>query len=204
VTDTDEALDVDLDAWDAWSPSEAAHHLARLEAPWYVSAGWALDLFLGEQTREHDDLEIGVPSHRFPEVREVLFEFELVVIGGGKAWPLSPRSLARHHQTWVRERPTGVWRMDLFRESWNDDAWTFRRHPRVRLPAAAVTASTDDGIPFLQPEIVLLYKAKASRPKDEQDFVTVLPHLDAQRRAWLRDALALVHPGHRWLDELVS
>ena len=62
-----ESIDVDLDAWDSWTPREAALHLARLEAPWYVAAGWALDLVLGRRTREHDDLEIGVPAHRFAE-----------------------------------------------------------------------------------------------------------------------------------------
>ena len=84
-----EPLDVDLDAWDAWSPHEAARHLEELAAPWYVTAGWALDLFLGAQTREHDDLEIGVPSQRFAEVREALAGFEFVVIGDGKAWPMT-------------------------------------------------------------------------------------------------------------------
>ena len=45
-------------------------------------------------------------------------------------------------------------------------------------------------------------KANASRPKDEIDFATTVPHLDAAQRAWLREALALVHPGHRWLEVL--
>ena len=76
-------LDVDLEAWDAWSPHEAARHLETLTAPWYVAAGWALDLFLGRRAREHDDLEIGVPAHRFAEVRAALAGLEFVV-GDGK------------------------------------------------------------------------------------------------------------------------
>jgi Aminoglycoside-2''-adenylyltransferase len=66
---TPESLDVDLGAWDAWSPREAARRLERVAAPWYVIAGWALDLYLGRQTREHDDLEIGIPADCFPEIR---------------------------------------------------------------------------------------------------------------------------------------
>src|ERR1022692_1658302 len=29
-------------------------------APWFVSGGWAIDLFLGEVTRQHADIEIGI------------------------------------------------------------------------------------------------------------------------------------------------
>jgi len=35
-----------------------------------------------------------------------------------------------------------------------------------------------------------------------QDFDTVLPSLDAAQRAWLRAAIAVVHPGHPWLERL--
>ena len=203
----DEALEplaLDLDAWDAWTPAEAARHLADLTAPWYVAAGWALDLFLGAQTREHDDLEIGVPAHRFAEVRAALGEFELFVVGDGRAWPMTDSSLALHRQTWLRERAGSPWRVDVFREPWTGDVWICRRDPQIHLPSARLIARTSDGIPYAQPEVVLLLKASAVRPKDDADFVNVLPHLDARRRSWLRDALRLVHPGHRWLEPLES
>ena len=196
-----EPLDVDLDAWDPWSPAQVAEDLAGVTAPWCVAAGWALDLFIGHQTREHHDLEIGVPSHGFAHVQEALAGFEFVVIGDGKAWPLTDDSLARHRQTWVRE-PNGPWRVDVMREQWDGDTWICRRDPRIRVHAASLISRTADGIPYLQPEVVLLLKAKAARPKDELDFAAVLPHLDGSRRLWLRDALALVHPGHPWLESL--
>jgi hypothetical protein len=59
-----QAFDADLVEWDAWRPEEIARRLAGVGAPWYVAAGWALELFLGEQRREHEDLEIGVPAAR--------------------------------------------------------------------------------------------------------------------------------------------
>jgi hypothetical protein len=197
----DEPLDVDLDAWEAWSPSEAARRLSALTGPWYVAAGWALDLFLGRQTREHDDLEIGIPAQRLPELRETLDGFELVVVGGGSAWPTTDATLAAHHQTWVRE-PGGPWRVDVFREPWDGDTWICRRDSRIRLPRDRLIAYTDDGIPYAQPEVVLLFKSKEPRDKDERDFAIVLPHLDAGRCAWLRHALDVVHPGHPWLGTL--
>ena len=197
-----ESLDVDLDAWDAWSPREAAENLAGVGAPWCVAAGWALDLFLGAQSREHDDLEIGVPAQRFAEVREALGDLEFVVIGGAEAWPMTESTLSTHHQTWARECHGGPWRVDVMREPWDGATWIFRRDSRIRLEAASLRSRTADGIPYLQPEVVLLFKAKAVRPKDEMDFAAVLPHLESSRRLWLRDALTLVHPEHPWLESL--
>ena len=113
-------------------------------------------------------------------------------------------TLSTHHQTWVRERNGGRWRVDVMREPWDGNTWICRRDPRIRLQAPSLISCTADGIPYLQPEVVLLFKAKVVRPKDEMDFATVLPHLDARRRSWLRDALTLVHPGHAWLESLES
>ena len=50
--------------------------------------------------------------------------------------------------------------------------------------------------------IVLLFKSKEVRPKDQNDFDAVLPLLDARRRQWLADAIRHVDPTHRWLPAL--
>jgi hypothetical protein len=36
--------------WEPWQPAQLAAMLAGVTAPWHVAAGWALDLFRGEQT----------------------------------------------------------------------------------------------------------------------------------------------------------
>ncbi|MGH3134404.1 MAG: nucleotidyltransferase domain-containing protein [Gaiellaceae bacterium] len=201
---TASSFEPDLSRWDAWSPAEAAQHLAGVETPWYVTAGWALDLFRGRQTRDHEDLEVAVPAHGFGAVQHALSEFELWAIGDGLAHPLTPETLATSHQTWVRESLTGTWRLDVMREPWDGDVWVFLRDHRIRLPHSRVIAHTVDGIPFAQPEIALLFKAKAVREKDEDDFVSVLPLLDPAQRRWLTEALTLVHPGHRWLTAMTA
>jgi hypothetical protein len=54
--------------WEAWTPGEVVQRMSRVAAPWYVAAGWALELFTGNAAREHDDLEIAVPAIRFGEI----------------------------------------------------------------------------------------------------------------------------------------
>jgi hypothetical protein len=198
------AFEPDVTKWDAWRPEEVAHRLDGVRAPWYVAAGWAIDLFLGVERRGHEDLEIAVPCDRFGEIVAALAGFELFVVGSGYARTLAHAGelLATHHQTWVREPATGLWRLDVFREPSDGDTWICRRDARVRLPYARLIERTADGIPYARPEVVLLFKAKAARPKDDDDLAAVLPALEPERRRWLAEALALIHPGHRWLAQL--
>jgi len=198
----------DVEKWDPWRPEEAYRRLAQVEAPWYVAAGWAIDLFLGGRHREHEDLEIAVAQDRFDEVADALSGFEIFVVEDGlvKLLEHARDSLPATHQTWVREADTGLWRLDVFREPSAPDAgtWVCRRDESIRLPLEEVIIHTADGIPYGRPEIILLYKAKHSRPKDEADFAAVLPLLEPDRRHWLAEALDLVHPGHRWLAALAD
>jgi hypothetical protein len=196
--------------WQAWRPEELPRLLAGVEAPWYVAAGWAIDLFLGEERREHEDLEIAVPNARFGEIAAALSHLEIFVIGtpaDGLATPygeVGEAALEETHQTWVREPESGLCRLDVFREPSDGDTWICRRDARLRLPYAELIEHTGDGIPYGRPEVVLLYKAKHTRAKDDADFAAALPRLDPGRRRWLADALELVHPGHRWLGDLAS
>lgn len=82
------------------------------------------------------------------------------------------------------------------------DTWRFRREPNVSLPLFELGLRSELGIPILRPEIVLLYKAKSPRPKDEADFISVLPALDGAQATWLGEALDRCHPGHPWRARL--
>ncbi|MGI5241082.1 nucleotidyltransferase domain-containing protein [Dactylosporangium sp. CA-139066] len=186
-----------------WTPPEVARRLAGIDVPWFVAAGWALDLFRGEQTREHGDLEIGVPAGRFPQVRERFAGFAFDAVGESRIWESAgPDVLRATHQTWLRDPATGRYLLDVFREPHDGGTWICRRDEAIRRPYAEIIRRTADGIPYLAPEFVLLFKAKHARPKDEADFEGALPRLTARQRATLAVLLARVHPGHAWLDAL--
>ena len=34
--------------------------MTGFDRPWFVSGGWAIDLFVGRVTREHEDIEMGL------------------------------------------------------------------------------------------------------------------------------------------------
>jgi hypothetical protein len=106
------------------------------------------------------------------------------------------------HQLWLADPETGHWKLDIMSEPSDGDTWIFRRDERIRMPYDRAIERTAEGIPFGRPEIVLLFKAKQAREKDDADFAAVLRHLEPERRRWLTDALELVHPGHPWLERL--
>jgi hypothetical protein len=80
--------------------------------------------------------------------------------------------------------------------------WVYKRDARITRPRAEMVAVTAGGLPYLQPAAILLFKAKHSRAKDEQDFANALLLLPEPERLWLRDCLVMLHPGHPWIDRL--
>jgi hypothetical protein len=90
----------------------------------------------------------------------------------------------------------------VFREPHDGDHWICRRDETIRLPYNDIIQHTVDGIPYLAPEFVLLFKAKHVRSKDQADFDGSLPHMTRRQRETLAGLLTRVHPGHRWLAAL--
>jgi hypothetical protein len=80
--------------------------------------------------------------------------------------------------------------------------WICRRDRRITRHVREVAFRSASGIPTVAPEIQLLYKARHMGEKDEHDFRLVSSALRGGPRAWLRDALELIHPGHAWIGAL--
>jgi hypothetical protein len=193
----------DLDAWSAGSPQEVHRRLVEVSAPRCVVGGWAVDLFLGTQTREHEDLEIEVPRGDFHEIRAALDGFELYV-ASGEVWhlPKSTEPPVERHQVWVYDVGMRAWRLDVMLGLGDRETWTFRRNAAISAPRREMVRQTDDGIPYVAPAPTLLYKAKHSRPKDIADFDACLPRLGRAEREWLAEALQREHPDHPWIARL--
>jgi hypothetical protein len=186
-----------------WTPGQVAQRLAGITTPWYVAAGWALDLFRGMQTREHADIEIAVPAATFPKIRDRFPAYAFDAVGSGRIWEnAAPDVLAATHQTWLRDPATGNYLLDVFREPHDGQTWICRHDETIRLAYGEIIRYTPDGIPYLAPELVLLFKAKHARPKDQADFDETIPHMIPAQHQTLAELLARAHPGHRWQGNL--
>ncbi|MFC6775704.1 nucleotidyltransferase domain-containing protein [Methylobacterium gregans] len=74
---------LDDEAWDAWSPHELGQRLREATLPWYVAGGWALDVWHGKQTREHEDLEFVVLRNDADHFRTILHELDFFTVRNG-------------------------------------------------------------------------------------------------------------------------
>jgi hypothetical protein len=184
-------------------PRAVADVMRGVAAWWAVAGGWAIDLWLGTQSREHHDVEV-VIRHR---------DQQLVLAALSERWEM-----------WCLDPPGSGWRtwdghevrppafqlqaraddmeFDLFTESVVDGAWTYRRDAHIHRPANYVVMIASDGTPVVRPEVQLLYMSTSGTAKNQHDFELTharLAHADA---AWLAQSLATAHPGHPWIDAL--
>jgi len=185
-------------------PRDAARLFAGIPARWWVAGGWAIDLWLGRQTRDHIDLDIAILRDEQSIVRARLVAWDLHLAHDGDLTPLatSDRVDPPLHAVWCRPSVSDAWAFELLMNDSSREEWLFRRDHDVRRPLAAIGRVNDEEIPFLSPEIVLLFKAKNRRDVDETDLENTLPTLDGPRRLWLADALHRVHPSHEWIERL--
>jgi len=191
--------------WRSLSPAELAHELAGFERPWWVVGGWAIEAATGYR-REHEDTDISILSEDVPAfVGHLTGRWDVWNNVGGVLHPLGsrwPTVDEPDSQLWLRADATSPWVVDIPLTPSRDGLWTNKRVPEHVAPLEDVTWVADDGIRYLLPEIVLVYKAPLRRPKDQPDFETTLPILSPGRRAWMREVIGRLVPDHPWLDRL--
>jgi hypothetical protein len=207
--------------------------MSTFEPAWFLCGGWAVDSWLGQQTRDHGDLDITV----FHDDQRALFDhlagWHLIAhdpnVPGAttEAWDGRRLDLPAH----IHARPGGSGNLEalnqwvstpgsrsldgldleiLLNERSGHD-WVLSTDPPIALPLDRSSRQSPAGLPTLVAEILMFYKATAywglpghPRPRDEADFRALLPHLAEDERSWLREAISLLVPEHPWLAHVAS
>ena len=189
---------------------------------WAICGGFALDLFLGQETRAHGDLDIAVPEGERGRIEPFMrargwrvYEFR----GQGRLRPLDAHATSETGRNlmcvqegcelvtfWPCDEPgmvlhewhaTGIRTLNymefLFHEE-RDGAYLFEDGLYRSADKAYLCR---DGVPYLAPELVLRYKAsQPEREVNQRDYETVFSRMNRERQAWLLQALP---PEHPWL-----
>lgn len=201
----------DVTNWRPLTPPDAAAIMDGYPGPWWISGGWAVEAFTGTP-RPHGDLDVECLRDDLALLRRHLAaRYELWSAHSGSLTPLPPddRPDAQAddvlppgtNQIWARPDAASPWECDLMLSRSSAETWVYKRDPSITMPMRQALWERD-GVRYLCPELQLLHKAKAVRPKDQADFDSVIPLLDGDRRAWLRDAIARARPDHPWLGRL--
>ena len=193
-----------------------------------ICGGFALDLFLGYESRVHGDIDVLA----FWEDREAIITYMqhkgfLVyeMLGGGKVHRITDIQmqeklrknifcctedceLVRLYDTeeqdvfWLDFQHTGLSKLNyiefLFNEK-TEKEFVYVRDSRVkRVLDKAVLEK--NGVPYLAPELCLLFKSTdIEREGYQQDYELTVERLSPEQRAWFENAMELLYPeGHRW------
>jgi Aminoglycoside-2''-adenylyltransferase len=187
--------------------------MGNLRAPFCFSGGWAIDLHLGRVTRAHHDIDVLVMRRDHLALHKALKQFSLKKIiphpdgmppnlGTITEWHLGERLELPVHQINAYRAGESEPAFQVMLNESNDGEWVFRRNPAITMPIARMGFYPLWGLPYLAPEIVLLFKAKHLEARDRIDFKNALPVLSIDARRWLRDAIERTHPGHEWINAL--
>lgn len=189
--------------------------MSSFGAPWALCGGWAVESWLGRETRDHADVDIMVFAADHAALFEHLSGWQLIAHGpdatdestepwNGQAVDLPghihgrldtgepiPHSLAD---------PAGLgFDLDIQLSDRTGSDWVLSGEPRLTVPIGEAIQESPLGIPTVVLEVLLFYKS-GLWPKDRQDFRTARPHLTGRQRQWLRNTIAVV--GHPWLNLL--
>lgn len=200
-------MDLDPHNWSPLSVKEIAEVFEGMPVPWWIAGGVALDLFLGRSARSHDDIDVQILRRDQLTVQQHLqkdwrlFKTKQPDPPHLAPWPEGEFLEAPINSVWVRRPGQDAWAyMFMFMET-DGDEWVYRRLPSIRGSIADMGLIADAGIPYLAPEIQLLYKGRREvRSKDTRDLQRVLPKLAREKAAWLLACLrAQYREGHEWI-----
>ena len=91
-------MDAALGAWEPLALPEVRAVFACAPFRWWVTGGYALELFAGRSWRAHDDTDVSVCRTDMPLLHALLAGWSLSVAAGGalSPWPGSELNVARH------------------------------------------------------------------------------------------------------------
>lgn len=211
--------------------SEANELLKNGGFDYAFCGGQAIDLFLGYESRVHGDIDICVyweDRNRIIQYMQSKGFLVYEMLGGGRAHRITEVSDQRMLKKnifcflegcplvktyppdadgtcWMEFFHVGQTEMNFIEFLFNDkseDAFEYARNREIKLELKKAILFTED-IPYLAPEICLLYKAKElDREGYQQDFEKTYEALDNTQKEWLQNAIRREYPlGHKWLKE---
>lgn len=195
--------------------------------PWAICGGFALDLFLEKDIRKHSDIDVCVFEKDRDKILRYMLQNNWSVYefrGQGKVRPLDATSSSETGRNLmcingecdiVNFYPcedeqllyheffhTGIKEFNylefLFNTTDEEFFWFDKNQGIKRNLSKAILFN--NGIPYLAPEIVLLYKSSRSENVEyHYDFEQTYLHMDDEQKKWFSQNLDVLYPnGHIW------
>ncbi len=177
--------------------------MAGFGRPWGFCGGWALDLFLNQETRGHVDVDVAVLRRDQVALRRHLVEREwwLEIADGSKLTPWEDGRIIQPplHGIWASNQLHDPTFIEFLLSEGNETTFQFAGDPSITLPLDEAFVRSEAGLPVLAPQIVLLHQVgDAATPPPP---TAALAALGEAQRKWLRRGIERLYPGHVWLEQ---
>lgn len=195
-----------------------------------IAGGRAIDLFLKYESRTHSDIDIAAFRYDRDRIIQFMWSQGFLVyemLGGGKVHRITDISEQKRRNgnlccflencsivkvyppdgddcCWFEFFHTGQTELDYVEFLFNDRSenhWEYAPNRGIRRELRKAILFSDD-IPYLSPEICLLYKsADTEREGYQKDFELAYCAMDIEQKKWLYNMLRKMYPqGHKWLS----
>lgn len=208
---------------------ELKKHLSGLNVQWHLCGGLAIDVYLGNITRKHKDLDISISFNDMRicieylktkgwEIDAPIGNGRLVTIDYAMEHPdlyfdniwcyrkdadfikLIKSDDIFKHLEYIREEQESLDFIEVLFNRIEDSLFYYKRNNNITRNLDKAFIKKD-GISILAPEVVLLYKSTNFTNKDnEHDYNIVIKKLEKERCDWFIDSMKTAYPkGHPWI-----
>jgi len=183
-------------------PKRIQEVLKDYDGLWMIAGGWAIDLYLNKISRKHEDIEIAIPRSEQLKIQSFLVDWNLRYVEAHQffEWPNGQMLQLPIHEIHGQLNESKI---EILLNEIEGEVWKFKRDLSIQYPTRKMIIQSAIGIPILCPEIVLLYKAKNFREKDQMDLLNSMAALSKDQLKWLKDRIQKMHGlNHQWIKIL--
>ncbi|MEL6253900.1 MAG: hypothetical protein AAFR87_17965 [Bacteroidota bacterium] len=194
--------------WEAYGVEKMHSLMEGFDRSWCIAGGYAIELFVGESFRPHGDIDIFLLREDQLHIQSHFQEWEMhrAALPGLESWKEGEFLKGKISDIWGREHPAAPWRFQLMLNDRDEKEWIFKRNPAIRGSLDDMFCYTSPAVPYLAPEIQLLYKAKNEiKEKDQLDFDRAIPLIEKEKLNILKEWLQIqFSSGHDWLKKITQ
>jgi hypothetical protein len=187
--------------WNPLSVTEVMRLLANAPFAWGLAGGYAIEQFVGEPIRSHGDIDAVVFRDNQLLLQTWLQEWSLYAAdppGELREWRTGEYLPPGINDVWGHRENLQYWQIQFMFMEVTGNTWYSKR-------SRLVHGLRDDlivqygGVPCVRVEVLLLFKSKRHRPKDDADLQKCLPKMSPSAKQWLSRHLRVSYPeGHSW------
>lgn len=210
---------------------EAVELLNDLNIEYAICGGFAIDLFLGYESRKHGDIDI---MAYWNDRNTIILSMQskgyhvYEMLGGGRAHHITDINNQQYKKKnifcstsdceLVHLMPTeekdiysidfyhiGQTKLNFLEFLFNDkdeNCFLYARNNSIKRDMNKAILQNEN-ISYLSPELLILYKSTdTEREGYQQDFELANSKMNTEQKEWLHNSLKIMYPeGHKWMQE---